>query len=145
MTKKKIISFIAHILLFIGVEVLFVFMILREVPHIEFVSVLGCVHVIYWFVVILAGIFREKVKKLWVKVILSYFPVIFHVIGHIYVGLFTVEHVAENMKDHPEHSLTWLIITTLSAGILIAVGERLLHRKIHCDSCHSDVHKHCHE
>ena len=63
-------------------------------------------------------------------------------IGHIYIGYATIESVEEH-SHAGEHSLSWMIIATISLGILIFVGEWLLHRKTHCDHHHQSAHEHC--
>lgn len=145
--KRNLISFLSHIILFIWVEILFVFLILREIPHIEFISTIWAVHISYWLLLVIAGIFRERAKRLWAKISLSYAPVVYHVLWHIYAWIMAVEYVNEHAEEHAhdEHSLLWLIIATISVWVIIVVGEWLLHRKIHCDTCHSKVHKHCKE
>lgn len=56
----------------------------------------------------------------------------------------TVETVVEQDHIHgQEHSILWMVIATIALGILIFIGEWLLHKKEHCDVCHSETHKHC--
>lgn len=85
---------------------------------------------------------RIKLKTYWQRFLATYIPVVYHLLGHIYVGYITIETMKEQSHGH-EHDLLWMILATISLGILIFVGEWLLHRKIHCDHCHQDAHVHC--
>lgn len=46
---------------------------------------------------------------------------VYHVLIHIIAGLITVEEMEESLEHHDEHTMTWLIIGTLGAGVLIAL------------------------
>jgi len=142
--KNKRISILSHIWLFIAVEILFVFIILKELPEISLVTTIWIIHLIYWLSIVVIWFFRIYIKKLWQKILATYLPVIFHILWHIYIGIVTVEYVTKEI-DHTEHSLTWLIIATLSVGVIIIFGEWLLHKKVHCDNCHHEIHKDCKE
>ena len=50
----------------------------------------------------------------------------------------------ENGYAHDEHGI-WLIIGTLAAGVLIALGEYWLHRTTHCVTHHHKAHETCHD
>jgi len=140
--KKKMLSIASHLGMFIVIEILFVFAILHEFPEISLMEKIGVVHVSYWILLILAWIVRESLKKFWQKFIATYFPVVFHILGHIYVWMATIESVNEH---HHEQSTLWMIIATISLWIMIFVWERLLHRNTHCESHHISLHKHCKE
>ena len=127
---------------FIVIEILFVFAVLHEFPEIGLFETLGIVHVSYWIMLIIAWFLREKFKKYRQRFLATYIPVVYHMLGHIYVGYATIESVEEHSHGD-EHSLLWMILATISLGVLIFVGEWLLHRKIHCDHCHQDAHAHC--
>jgi hypothetical protein len=141
--KKKLFSLISHLLVFIAIEILFVLAVLHEFPEIGLFEKIGIVHTSYWGLLIIAGLRREKLHKYRQKFLATYIPVVYHIAGHIYVGMITVETMDEHAHD--EHSTIWMIIATIVLGIFIFVGERLLHRKYHCDTCHVEAHKHCHE
>ena len=80
------------------------------------------------------------------KFLCTYLPVLYHVVIHIYVGIETVHEMSEySGEHHDEHSMTWLIVGTVSAGVLIALGEYWLHRTRHCDTHHLSAHKYCHD
>ena len=138
--KKKILTILRHILVFVGIEILFVFAVLHEFPEVGLFEVLGIIHISYWVLLIIAGIIREKLAHYWQKFLATYIPVVYHVLGHIYIGYVTIESVESH--GH-EHTLMWLIIATISLGILIFVGEWLLHRTSHCSHHHQSVHQHC--
>lgn len=143
--KKNILSFSAHLGIFILIEIFFVFIILREFPSISLLGTVGIIHTIYWIIVIIAGILRVKIKPYWWKFLATYIPVVLHIIGHIYIILLTVETVVQEdaAHAHDEHSITWIIISTITLWIFIFIWEWLLHRKQHCDTCHGETHKHC--
>ena len=138
--KKNILTLLKHLFLFIGIEILFVFAVLHEFPEIWLFETLGIVHISYWILLIIAGFVREKLHHYWQKFLATYIPVLYHMIGHIYIGYVTIESVEAHW---PGHSLTWLIIGTISLGILIFVGEWLLHRTSHCEHHHQSLHQHC--
>lgn len=140
--KAKIRTISSHILLFVLIEILFVFVVLHEFPEVGLFEKIGVVHISYWILVIGAGFWREKLHKYWQKFLATYLPVVYHMAGHIYVGYVTIQSV-EAHTPGTEHNLWWLIWATVSLWILIFVGEWLLHRKTHSDHCHQDVHAHC--
>lgn len=138
--KKKILSIASHLGMFIVIEILFVFAILHEFPHISLMEKVWIVHVSYWVLLIIAWIIRESLKKFWQKFLATYIPVVFHIGGHIYIWMITIETINEH-KD--AHSTMWMIIATISLWVIIFVWERLLHRNTHCSSHHASTHKHC--
>lgn len=142
--QKNLKTLIRHMLLFIGIEILFVFAVLHEFPEIRLFETLGIVHISYWILLIIAGYIRETLTRYWQKFLATYLPVLYHMIGHVYIGYVTIESVEAHNKGH-EHGLLWMILATASLGVLIFVGERLLHRTTHCDHHHQSVHKHCKE
>ena len=130
-----------HLLLFVAIEILFVFVVLHEFPEVSLFEKMGIVHISYWIILLLAGVRREQLHTYRKRFLATFVPVVYHMIGHIYVGYATIESVENN--THNEHSLAWIVVATIALGVLIFVGERLLHRKLHCDHCHQSVHKHC--
>lgn len=140
--KKKIWTILSHMLVFIIIEILFVFAVLHEFPEVSLFEKLGIVHISYWLILIAAGFWREKLQKYRQKFLATYLPVVYHMLGHIYIWYATIESV-EAHSHWDEHSLLWIVLATISLGVLIFVGEWLLHRKTHCDHCHQDAHAHC--
>jgi hypothetical protein len=69
------------------------------------------------------------------------------VIIHVYAGIETVHEMTEHVEEHhhDEHSVTWLLVGTIAAWVLIALGEYRLHRTAHCDTHHAKLHAHCHD
>lgn len=137
--KKKIISSILHVLLFVLIEILFVFLILHEFPKISFFEKIWIIHIIYWICVFIAWYVRENIEKYQVKFIATFIPVLIHIIWHLYIWEETINQV----NPHSEHSALWLIISTISLWIFIFIWEFLLHRKYHCEHAHQKVHKNC--
>ena len=140
--KNKIRTISSHILVFVLIEILFVFVVLHEFPEVGLFEKIGIVHITYWILVIGAGFLRERLHKYRQKFLATYLPVVFHMAGHIYVGYATIESV-EAHSTWDSHSLLWIVLATISLGVLIFVWEWLLHRKTHCDHCHQDAHAHC--
>lgn len=140
--NKKFISSAYHLLVFVLIEILFVFIVLHEFPKFHLYEKIGIIHLIYWVILIPAGYAREKAKKVWQKFLATYIPVVYHIAGHIYIGFAIIKTAGENDYER-QHSLAWLIVATLALGVLIFLGEWLLHKKIHCDTHHWKVHKHC--
>lgn len=145
MQKKDILPFFWHLGVFVLIEIFFVFLILREFPSVSLLGTVWLIHLAYWIIFIFAGIIRIKIRPYWWKFLATYIPVVLHIIGHIYLIFLTVETVAEETHEHGhnEHSIGWMIISTVALGVLIFAGEWLLHRKQHCDVCHQEAHKHC--
>nr|MDD3720580.1 hypothetical protein [Candidatus Gracilibacteria bacterium] len=139
--RKRIISSLLHVLLFVIIEILFVFVILHEFPEVSFFEDLGVVHLLYWVSIFVAGYIRENIQKYQIKFLATYIPVVFHIIGHLYIGEETINHIG----THSHSTEFWLIISTISLGVFIFIGEYLLHKKYHCDHSHQKVHKHCKE
>jgi len=143
--NKKVISFISHLLVFILIEILFVFVILHEFPEISLFETIGFVHTAYWIMLIIAWFIREKLKKYRQRFLATYIPVVFHIAWHIYVWISTVESIHEHHHWH-EHDTVWMIIATIALWIIIFIWEWLIHKKFHCDSHHIEFHKiHCKE
>ena len=137
-------SFFTHLALFLFVEIIFIFIIFRELPETNLLTLIGILHTSYWFVLVVAGLLRENYAHLiWQKFLCTYIPVVYHVFTHILVGLITIEEMTQH--NSAEHSMTWLIIGTICAWVLIALGEYRLHRTAHCETHHQEAHKHCHD
>jgi hypothetical protein len=144
--KQSAINFLKHLWLFLLVEVVFVFIIFREFPPFSLLTLTGILHTSYWLIVIVAGIIREHyAHSVWQKFFCTYIPIVYHVAVHLYVGMEIFHEMEEKGQAHDEHSIVWLIIGTLAAGILIALGEYWLHRTTHCETHHLSTHKHCHD
>lgn len=143
MKKNRIISSLLHILLFVVVEIIFVFLILHEFPEISFFEDLWIVHLLYWISIFIAWFLRENIKSYITKFFLTYIPVVFHIWWHLYLWEVTLEHIEHHWHEH--WSDIWLIIWTICAWILIFIWEYLLHKKYHCEHNHAKVHKHCKE
>ena len=91
--KNKIRTISSHILVFVLIEILFVFVVLHEFPEVGLFEKIGIVHITYWILVIGAGFLRERLHKYRQKFLATYLPVVFHMAGHIYVGYATIESV----------------------------------------------------
>ncbi|MDD4151078.1 MAG: hypothetical protein PHR68_00480 [Candidatus Gracilibacteria bacterium] len=139
--KKKLLSSLLHILLFVVIEICFVFIILHEFPEIGLFEKLGVVHLIYWILVFIAGYIRESIENYKIRFLTTFLPVVFHILGHLYIG----EETIHQIEKHSHASEFWLIISTIILGIFIFVGEYLLHKRYHCESHHHKAHKHCKE
>lgn len=138
--SKKLLSLISHLWLFLVIEILFVFVILHEFPEISLFEKLWIVHFSYWILLIVAWFIRERIHTYRKKFLATYIPLVYHIAWHIYLWLATVETIE---KHH--HDVSWMIIATIAFWFIIFFWERLLHKKTHCDSCHAETHKHCHE
>jgi hypothetical protein len=145
--NSSIKNFLSHLLLFTCIEIIFVLIIFREFPQTNLLTLIGLLHTSYRWIVLLAWRLREKYAHLVrQKFLCTYLPVLYHVVIHVYVGVETVHEMTEHTGEHhDEHSMTWLIVGTISAGVLIALGEYWLHRTRHCDTHHHSTHIHCHD
>lgn len=139
--RKKLLSSFLHILLFVVIEVLFVFVILHEFPEISFFEDLWIIHFLYWVSLFLAWYVRESINKYQIKFLATYIPVVFHIVGHLYIWEETVKHIEVNSYS----SEFWIIISTVILWIFIFIWEYLLHKRYHCESHHAKAHKHCKE
>ena len=139
-------NFFQHLWLFLVIEVVFVFIIFREFPSVSLLTLTGILHLSYWVIVIIAGTIRERyAHRVWQKFLCTYLPIVYHVIIHLYVGMETLHHMEEHGHAHDEHSMIWLIVGTLAAGVLIGLGEYWLHRTTHCVTHHHKAHASCHD
>ena len=147
MNSTTIKNFVYHLGLFALIEIIFVLIIFREFPETNLLTLIGILHTSYWGVILLAWWLREKyAHHVWQKFFCTYVPVVYHVFIHIYAGIETVHQMTEHVGEHhDEHSMTWLIVGTVSAWVLIALGEYWLHRTTHCETHHISAHKHCHD
>jgi lysylphosphatidylglycerol synthetase-like protein (DUF2156 family) len=137
-------NFLLHLLLFLVIEVIFVFLIFREFLETDLLTAIGILHTSYWWVLLFAAWIREKCQRVWQKFLATYLPIVYHVGIHLIAGRMSVEeHMHE--EHHDEHSLMRIIIASIAAGVLIFIGEYLLHRTTHCETHHADAHVHCHD
>lgn len=139
----KINSFLKHLLIFICIEIVFVFLIFREWPETNIFTVTGIGHLIYWVIVIGAWILREKTIHVWQKFLCTYVPIVAHLVLHIYIGAEILHAHGDGEVHHDEE--VWLYIWVVVAGILIYLWETWLHRTNHCATHHQDAHTRCHD
>lgn len=137
--KKRLLNSLLHILLFICIEVAFVFIVLHEFPEVSFFEELWIIHLIYWLLIFIAWYLRDIFKSYKTKFVATYLPLLFHVFWHFYVWHETIYLI----DKHNNHSDIWLIVSTIILWIFIFIWEYLLHNKYHCESHHDKVHKHC--
>lgn len=137
-------NFLLHLLLFLVIEIIFVFLIFREFPETNLLSMIGVLHTSYWWVLIFAAWIRERCSKVWQRFLATYIPVLYHLAIHIIAGRVAIEEYGHG-QHHDEQNLLWMTIAAICTGILIFVGEYLLHRNVHCETHHADAHKHCHD
>lgn len=144
--KKNLSHFWLHLLVFIGIETLFVFVLFRELPETNLITLIGLLHTSYWLILLFAWWLRERMHNVWQKALCTFLPVVYHLFTHLYAGWIAIEmqHAAQ-WNSHDEHELGWIIAGACFLWILIFIGEYLLHRKIHCDSHHAKTHAHCHD
>lgn len=142
--KKRLLSSLLHIWVFVLIEIAFVFVVLHEFPEVSFFEELGMVHLIYWIMIFIAWFVRENLRSYKTKFIATYLPVVFHILGHVYIWHETMELVEEH-AHHAHGSPFWLIVSTIILWIFIFAGEYLLHKRYHCESHHHKAHKHCKE
>lgn len=143
MKKNRLLSSFLHILLFVIVEIIFVFLVLREFPEVSFFEDLWIIHLLYWISIFVAWFARESIESYQVKFLFTYIPVVFHIVWHLYIWEQTIELIENHWQEHS--SAFWLIIATICTWIIIFMWEYLLHRKYHCEHNHEKVHKHCKE
>lgn len=140
MKKIQLKSFFQHLILFVLIEVLFIFILFRELPETNILSAIGIWHSIYWVVLLLAAFWREKTHKVWQRFLATYTPVVAHLVMHLWVWVITLE--TYDIHAHEEEG-GWLILWVIMLGVLIYRGEWLLHRNIHCETHHHKAHSHC--
>ncbi|MBW7954874.1 hypothetical protein H3C61_03610 [Candidatus Gracilibacteria bacterium] len=136
--KKRLLSSFLHIILFILIEIAFVFLVLHELPTINLLEEIGIIHLVYFLFLFIAGYLRDLLKGYKTRFLATYLPVLFHVLAHIYIG-----HETIDLIDNNNHGDLWLIISTIVLGVFIFIGEYLLHTRYHCETHHNKVHKHC--
>lgn len=139
--KKKLLSSFLHILLFVVIEVCFVFVILHEFPEISFFEELWIIHLSYWILIFIAWYVRESIDNYKVRFLSTFLPVVFHIVWHLYIW----EETIHNIEEQAHASDFWLIVSTIILWIFIFLWEYLLHKRYHCESHHHKVHKHCKE
>jgi len=138
--RQKFLFVWKHLLLFVGLELVFVFLLFREFPGFWLWSALGVGHTTYRLVVVIAWLLRERLTYVWQRFLATYLPLLFHFVIHLWVGVETLEFAHEHI--HQAEDL-WLIVWIIGLGVLIFVWEYLLHRTSHCDHHHWRVHKDC--
>lgn len=133
-----------HLVVFIVIEIIFVFLLFKEIPETNLITTMGILHTSYRFILLIAGRIRTHVTHtVRQKFLCTYIPVVYHVLIHIYTANLTITHI-EHQHNHHE-SLARLWTATIGVGILIWLGEYRLHRTRHCDTHHHTTHQHCHD
>ncbi len=140
MTKNRR-SFGLHLLLFVLVEVIFVFILFRELPETNLLTLIGVGHISYWLIILFAWAIREHLRHVRQRFLATYLPIVYHVVVHLRIGVETIHAWENHHKGEEIRIIIWAII----AGGLILRWEILLHRKYHCDTHHAHTHEHCEE
>lgn len=144
--KKALKRFGLHLFVFIFIEVIFVLILFRELPQTNLITLIGILHTSYWLILFFAGRLRERMHQVWKKALCTYLPVLYHLFIHLYAGRIAIEiHGTETGVHHDEHEVGRMIAGAIFLGVLIFIGEYLLHRKTHCDTHHEKTHMHCHD
>lgn len=135
-------SFFSHLLLFMVVEIIFIFLLFHEFPHIDVFSALGIGHVVYRATVLIAGTLRVRLQSVRKRFLADYLPVVVHFAVHVGAGVIAFEAHADEAWHEP-HNTMRILIGMMGLGILIYRWELLLHRKYHCDTHHTHAHQDC--
>lgn len=139
--RQKLISSFLHILVFVIIEISFVFVILHEFPEVSFFEDLWIIHLSYWLFIFIAWYIRESINNYKVRFFATYSPVVFHIVWHLYLWEETIKHI--EVQSHTTE--IWLVISTIVLWIFIFIWEYLLHKRYHCEHHHAKTHKHCKE
>jgi len=99
-------SFLLHLLLFVAVEVIFVFILFRELPETNLLSAIGIGHISYWLIILFAGAIREHLHHVRQRFLATYLPIVYHVVVHLWIGVETI-HAGE---IHREGEDIWIIV-----------------------------------
>lgn len=122
--KNALKNFLCHMLFFVAVELLLVYLIFNEWPTTHFFTWLGLSHVIYFISLPFFGWWRIKEKNLIGKIGATTLPLVLHVIVHLVPFVDEMDH----HYGH-EHNMVWVIIMLIIAFTVIMCGEYLLHKK----------------
>lgn len=133
--KQSLQNFLIHVGLFLLVEIIFVVIIFREFPPFNLLTLTGILHASYRMVVVVAWLIRPRVEQLWSKFVVTYVPIVYHVVIHVYMGVVSIEDM-HNKGIHHQDELLWIIVGTLVAGLIIGFWEYILHRKEHLEEHH---------
>lgn len=128
-----------HLWLFLLVEIVFVVIIFREFPPFNLLTLAGILHTSYWIVVLIAWLIRNSIQELWKKIVITYFPIVFHVVIHIYMWIISIEDMHEHGIRH-ENELLRIVIGSLVAWFIIWFWEYLLHQKEKLEDHHRLYH-----
>jgi len=107
--SAKTIAFFLHLGLFVVVEMVFVFLLFREFPETNLLTLIGVLHTSYRLILLVAWWMREKrATKVRHKFLATYLPIVYHVGIHIYAGIFAVQEHANQF--YQEHEFVRIII-----------------------------------
>jgi hypothetical protein len=124
----------------------FVLLLFRELPETNLITLIGLLHTSYRAVLLVAGWLRSYLHRVWQKFLATYIPILYHLFTHLYAGWMAVSMQQEKVGEiHDAHELPWMIGGALLLGVLIFVGEWMLHRNMHCATHHQKAHQHCHD
>ncbi len=135
-------SLFAHIALFVLIEVTFVLIVFRELPVVSLYTTIWIAHIVYWIVVLACSVWREKSKRLIIRFMALWTPMIIHLLIHIYIWFETIEEHG-HWHEHHDWEAGWLVVWTLVAWVLLYYWEKLLHTHQHCTTHHTHAHKAC--
>lgn len=133
-------TFLYHLLLFIGVEVLFVWIVFHEFPGINFYTLLGIGHMVYWLSLPLFAWLRVRAKTYLMKVVADVVPFVLHSLIHLIPIWFLLDehhHCEHTCSHHHEPHSSWdMVGMTIVILVIICVGEYILHRRQRCSCPH---------
>lgn len=123
--KNALKNFLCHMLFFVAVELLLVYLIFNEWPTTHFFTWLGLSHVIYFISLPFFGWWRINTKKLLSKIGATISPLILHLIVHLVPFWGEMDHHCHVSCVH-EYDIIWGIVFI---AFIIVCGEYFLHRK----------------
>lgn len=86
------------------------FLLFRELPETNLITLIGVLHTSYRAVLLFAGWLREYLHHVWQKFLATYLPVMYHLFIHLYAGRAAIEmHEDEVGHIHTEQELPWMI------------------------------------
>jgi hypothetical protein len=115
MNSTQLKSYTFHLLLFVAIEIIFVFVLFREIPETNIFSAIGIGHTLYRIILLIAGFVRERSKRVWQRFLATYMPVVAHLVIHFWVGVETL-HAHEG--EHHDETI-WLLLGVIAVGVLI--------------------------
>ena len=124
-TKKLLL----HVILFVVIEILFIWFLFGEIPSVSFFTSIGIGHLLYFISLLAFGYLRLRSNNYLVRSMSFLLPIVLHAIIHVVV-------ISDEVHDHCMHhnyDKIYLIVMAIAISCMVIIVEYIFHKKeVHC-------------